>query len=57
MKKFYMVFGIFILLTYAAATLRGWDFPVAKQQKLSGPDVRSASGGNIFFYSSYRGGK
>ncbi|MGK2857487.1 MAG: hypothetical protein ACSLFQ_09795 [Thermoanaerobaculia bacterium] len=56
LKKFYILFCVAAIAVYGLSVLRGWEFPVAKKS-ISGPDVRSASGGNVYYRSGYRGGK
>ena len=56
LKKFYTVLGIAIIALYSVSVFAGWEFSKGKRT-VAGPDVRSASGGNVFIYSHYRGGE
>jgi hypothetical protein len=59
LRKVYIVLGSCLLLLYAAAAARGWEFGGDPQQKLP-PDVRHSPGGYRsfhFWHSGYRGGK
>lgn len=56
LKRFYIAFGIAVIALYSVSVFAGWEFPKGKRT-VAGPDVRSASGGNVFIYSHYRGGK
>jgi hypothetical protein len=56
LRKLYTAFCIVAIATYGFSVVRGLEFPVAKKS-IAGPDVRSASGGNVYYRSGYRGGK
>jgi hypothetical protein len=56
LRRLYTVFCFVAIATYGLSVARGWELPVAKKG-ISGPDVRSASGGNVYYRSGYRGGK
>lgn len=56
LRKLYTVFCVAAIALYGISVFNGWEFPVAKKS-VSGPDVRSASGGNVYYRSGYRGGK
>jgi hypothetical protein len=56
LKKFYSIFAIAVIALYGASVVLGWEISTAKRA-ISGPDVRSASGGNVYYHSHYRGGK
>jgi len=56
LRKIYIAFCFVAVAAYGLSVARGWEFPVAKKG-ISGPDVRSASGGNVYYRSGYRGGK
>jgi hypothetical protein len=56
MRRFYIVLGLAIIGLYCVSVHGGWEFPTGKRT-VAGPDMRSASGGNVFIYSHYRGGK
>lgn len=56
LRRFYIVVGIAIIALYAVSVHGGWELS-SRKRTIAGPDVRSASGGNVFIYSSYRGGK
>ena len=56
LRKIYIAFCFVAVAAYGLSVARGWEFPVAKKG-VSGPDVRSASGGNVYYRSGYRGGK
>lgn len=47
-KKLYMVFGMFVLFAYAAASWFGWELANAGSRSRLGMP---------FFYSGFRGGK
>ncbi len=48
LKKLYMIFGIAVLLAYAAAAWFGWELANAGSKSRLGVP---------FFYSGFRGGK
>jgi hypothetical protein len=56
LRKLYTAFCIVAIAAYGFSVMRGLEFPVAKKS-IGGPDVRSASGGNVYYRSGYRGGK
>ncbi len=56
LKRFYTIFGIAVIALYSVSVFAGWEFSTRKRT-VAGPDMRSASGGNVFIYSHYRGGK
>ena len=56
LKKLYVAFGIAVITLYSVSVFAGWEFKKEKQH-IAGPDMRSSSGGHIFIYSRYRGGK
>ena len=56
LRKLYTVLCVTAIALYGVSVLNGWELPVAKKS-VSGPDVRSASGGNVYYRSGYRGGK
>lgn len=56
LRRFYIVLGAAIIGLYCVSVYGGWEFSSGKRT-VAGPDMRSASGGNVFIYSHYRGGK
>lgn len=56
LRRFYTIFGIAVIALYCVSVYAGWEFSSGKRT-VAGPDVRGASGGNVFIYSHYRGGK
>ncbi len=56
MKIFYTLFAVVVIGLYGLSVVRGWEFSTVKKA-VSGPDVRSSSGGNVYYYSHHRGGK
>ena len=58
-KRFYILFGLGVILLYGAAAYRGWEFGHPGRQVVP-PDVRNSPGGYRsfhFWHSGFRGGK
>jgi hypothetical protein len=59
LKKFYLVFGIGVVLFYGTAAMLGWEVGTPARQTLP-PDARNTPGGYRsfhFWHSGFRGGK